>query len=114
MKQDIDMTAQLPKPLATYFIATNKHDIDAMLAPFDENASVKDEGQTHYGCPAIRSWMEYTTHKYRFTVEVKSMRDEKGKIVISGLVSGDFPGSPTLLRHAFTLSGQKIARLEIT
>jgi hypothetical protein len=32
--------------------------------------------------------------------------DEKGKIVASGLVSGDFPGSPALLRYVFILSGQ--------
>jgi len=114
MKQGIAMTAPLPKPLAAYFTATNKHDIDAMLLPFDEDASVKDEGQTHYGRGAIRSWMEDTTRRYRFTVEVRNVRDEKGKIVVSGLVSGDFPGSPALLRHAFTLSGQKITRLEIT
>jgi ketosteroid isomerase-like protein len=114
MKQDIAMTAPLPQPLAAYFAATNKHDIDAMLAPFDEDASVKDEGQTHYGQLAIRSWMEDTTRKYRFTVEVRDVRDEKGKTVVSGLVSGDFPGSPALLRHAFMLSGQKITRLEIT
>ena len=114
MKRDIALTTPLPQPLAAYFAATNKHDIDGMLAPFDEDASVKDESQTHYGRPAIRLWMEDTTRKYRVTIEVKSVTDEKGEIVVSGFVSGDFPGSPALLRYAFTLSGQKITRLEIT
>jgi uncharacterized protein (TIGR02246 family) len=107
------MSKQLPLPLATYYEAKNQHDINGMLAPFAEDAVVKDEGQEHYGRAAIRSWMEHTTRKYRVTIDVKQIELVDDRLIVSGLVSGDFPGSPAMLRYAFTLSGPKIARLEI-
>jgi hypothetical protein len=107
------MTIQLPSPLAAYFAAKNKHDIDAMLAPFADDAVVKDEGAERRATAAIRSWMDDTTRKYRVTVEVKNIGEEDGRTTVSSLVSGDFPGSPAILRYAFTLSGSEISRLEI-
>jgi hypothetical protein len=103
----------LPSPISGYLRANNEHDIDAMLAPFDEDAIVKDEGQEHRGRSAIRSWIEETTRKYGATIEAKDMTDANDKTVVSALVSGNFPGSPVLLNFAFTLSGPKITRLEI-
>ncbi|MCB8819292.1 nuclear transport factor 2 family protein [Microvirga rosea] len=107
------MSRQLPSSLAAYYEAKNQHDIEGMLAPFAEDAVVKDERQEHHGTTAIRSWMEHTTSKYRVTVEVKQIDTIDGRLIVSGLVSGDFPGSPAMLRYAFTLSGSRIARLEI-
>lgn len=107
------MSQQLPLPLATYYEAKNQHDVAGMLAPFTEDAVVKDEGHEHHGRAAIRSWMEHTTRKYRVTIDVKQIEPVNGHLIVSGLVSGDFPGSPAMLRYAFTLSGSKIARLEI-
>ena len=40
------MSIDLPGPISAYFKAKNEHDIDAMLAPFDEDASVKDEARS--------------------------------------------------------------------
>jgi len=107
------MSRQLPPPLAAYYEAKNQHDINGMLAPFAEGAVVRDEGHEHHGRTAIRSWMEHTTRKYRVTVDVKQVETVGDRLIVSGLVSGDFPGSPATLRYAFTLSGSKIARLEI-
>lgn len=107
------MSRQLPPPLAAYYEAKNQHDINGMLAPFAEDAVVKDEGQEHHGTAAILSWMEHTTSKYRVTVEVKQIETVDNRLIVSGLVSGDFPGSPVMLRYTFTLSGPTIARLEI-
>jgi len=107
------MGKQLPPLLTAYYEAKNRHDIDGMLAPFAEDAVVKDEGQEHHGRAAIRSWMEHTTRKYRVTVDVRQVETVDDRLAVSGLVSGDFPGSPAMLRYAFTLSGSKIARLEV-
>jgi hypothetical protein len=103
----------LPTPIAAYFKARNEFDIDAIVAAFEQNAVVKDENAEHRGLPAIRSWVEETTRKYHAKVEPTESRKSGGKTVVSGLVSGDFPGSPVSLEHAFTLSGQLISRLEI-
>ncbi len=107
------MSTRLPEPLAAYFNAKNRHDIDAMLAPFAEDATVKDEGQERQGRDAIREWMEETTRKYGVTVEVGDVAEAGGKTVVIGLVSGNFPGSPARLRYAFTLEHGTIRHLEI-
>ena len=41
------------------------------------------------------------------------MFERDGGTVVVGKVSGDFPGSPVDLEHAFKLNGDKIASLEI-
>jgi len=107
------MSTKLPKPVAAYFAATNLHDIDAMLAPFDETAIVRDEGQERRGAAAIREWMEETTAKYRATVAVTGVEQTDGKTIVTGRVAGSFPGSPVDLRYTVTLARGKISRLEI-
>ena len=107
------MTTELPQPLADYFAAKNRHDIDGMLAPFSSDARVRDEGETHLGSAAIRDWMEATTRKYRVTVEVAEATVNGDAWRVAGIVSGNFPGSPATLHYVFTLADNRIARLEI-
>ncbi len=102
-----------PAPIAAYFAAKNKKDIDGMLASFGAKAMVKDEGSDHRGLTAIRAWMEHTTQKYSVNVEIKTVETHQDRTRVSGLVSGNFPGSPAMLHYAFTLAGDKIAQLEI-
>lgn len=107
------MTDKLPEPLAAYFAAKNRHEIDAMLAPFAEDAVVKDEGATMTGRTAIREWMEETTRKYAVTVDVREVVLAGENVKVRSLVSGNFPGSPATLGYSFTLAGDRIAHLEI-
>jgi hypothetical protein len=107
------MTAKLPRVLAEYFAATNAHDVGAMNAAFAEDATVHDEGRDHVGVSAIRTWMEETIEKYDYKVEpIESSRNGSSAVVLVSL-RGKFPGSPITLQYAFTLSGERIARLEI-
>lgn len=108
------MTAKLPQPLTNYFAAKNRHDIDAMLVSFPSDATVKDEGETHQGTAAIRSWMEETTKKYRVTVEVADATVNGDAWRIAGIVSGNFPGSTATLHYVFILADGRITRLEIS
>jgi hypothetical protein len=103
----------LPEPLAAYFAAKNRKDIDAMLVPFAAQATVRDEGHERSGHAAIHEWMEGTTKKYAVTVEPTAIAAEEDRTVVTARVSGNFPGSPTELRYKFTLGAGKIARLEI-
>jgi len=107
------MTAKLPRVLAEYFAATNAHDVGAMTAAFTEDATVHDEGRDHAGVSAIRTWMEETIEKYDYKVEaIESSRNGSSAVVLVSL-RGKFPGSPITLQYAFTLSGERVARLEI-
>jgi hypothetical protein len=107
------MSVAMPAPLAAYFAAKNRHDVDAALAAFAETAVVEDEGQRRRGHAAIRAWLEETTRKYRPTVEVTGVSEAAGRTIVTGLVSGDFPGSPVELRFAFGLEGGRVTSLAI-
>ena len=107
------MTAKLPRVLADYFAATNAHDVGAMIAAFTEDATVHDEGRDHVGVSAIRAWMKETIEKYDYKVEpIESSRNGSSAVVLVSL-RGTFPGSPIALQYTFTLSGERVARLEI-
>jgi hypothetical protein len=105
---------ELPIPIDEYVKARNAFDVDATLAPFDENAIVMDEDQEYRGRATIRAWIEDTTSRYHAKIEPKELHEDDGQTIVVGLVSGDFPGSPILLDHACTLAGGHITRLEIS
>src|SRR5258705_13161302 len=109
----LEMSTKLPELLAGYFAAANVHDVGAMLAPFADDAVVKDESREHRGREAIRKWMEETIRKYDFTLEPADVSESGRKTVVTTVVAGKFPGSPVRLRYAFSLSRDKIRRLEI-
>lgn len=87
------MSPNLPMPLSTYFEGKNAHDVDAMLACFSDEASVRDEGRDMIGRAAIRKWMEETTRKYRVTVAPTGVGQADGRTIVTAQVSGTFPGS---------------------
>jgi ketosteroid isomerase-like protein len=107
------MTQPLPQALAAYYAAKNQHDIDRMLAPFADTATVRDEGEEMCGPAEIRAWMEETTRKYRVTVKVQSVERKSETYAVAAVVSGTFPGSPATLHYHFTLADGRIAHLEI-
>jgi ketosteroid isomerase-like protein len=107
------MTTQMHSTLERYFAATNRHDVDGMIADLADDAVVKDEGHEHHGVPAIREWMKETIRKYQFKAEPTRVARENDQTAVSVTVSGDFPGSPVELTYWFKFVGQKIARLEI-
>ena len=111
------MTQPLPRPLpaalAAYFAAKNRHDIDAMLLPFSDDATVRDEGEEMRGPVEIRIWMEETTRKYRVTAEVRGFDTDGETYRVAARVSGSFPGSPAVLHYQFGLTDDRISHLEI-
>jgi hypothetical protein len=107
------MTEELPSVLADYFAATNAHDVDAMSSAFTEDATVHDEGRDHQGHSAIRAWMKETIEKYDYQATPLESSRAGSTAHVRVSLRGGFPGSPITLQYAFTLSGQRIARLEI-
>lgn len=107
------MPIALPGPIAAYF-AADRHDADAVAACFSEAATVLDEGQTYIGREAIREWKAAASRKFSYTAEPFAVAEDKDRVIVTGHVSGDFPGSPVDLHYAFTLEGDLIAGLEIT
>ena len=108
------MSLDLPTPVSNYFKAVNVQDVDAMLSAFSDEASVHDEGQEMNGRAAIREWVDDTTRKYRVTLTPTGVRQTDERTTVTARVAGTFPGSPIELRYRFTITGEKIGRLEIT
>ena len=78
------------------------------------HATVKDEGRTHTGLDAIRAWKAAASARFAYTTEPFALDQDNGRHIVSGRVTGNFPGSPVNLRYRFRLERGLIASLEIT
>jgi SnoaL-like protein len=107
------MGIHLPKAIDVYFASENSHDTTLLDQCFAANASVRDEGKTIEGLEAIKAWRIETGKKYNHTVDPLAMAERDGKVVVTGKVSGNFPGSPVTLDHIFEIKGGRIVSLEI-
>ena len=106
---------ELAPAIAAYIAATNTRDTSVVDQCFADDAKVFDEGQHQVGTAAIARWMEDTTRRYQPRVEVLNVQHRTGKVLVSNVVSGNFPGSPLQLRYTFRLNAQgKISRLDIS
>ncbi len=107
------MTAlNLPEPIVAYFNADALSG-DAVADCFTKDAEVRDEGRTHVGRAAIAAWRTAATAKYHYTVEPLAHVRNDVRHIVTGRVSGNFPGSPVDLEFTFVLKRRKISFLEI-
>jgi len=107
------MSISLPPPIDLYFTFEKAHDPSAIDRCFAAGAVVRDEGKTITGVAAIKAWRIETGEKYHHVVEPLSVSTREGKVVVTGKVSGSFPGSPINLEHIFEIEGGRIVSLEI-
>ena len=107
------MTVPLKAPVAAYYAAEAANDYEAAARAFAPEGRVSDEHQTHTGRAAIAAWMAEGKVKYQHTSEVVSAELRGDVQVVSVKVSGNFPGSPIMLDHAFRVADDQIQSLEI-
>lgn len=107
------MAIELPGTISRYFAADRARAADAVSACFADSAVVRDEGNSYIGRDAIAQWKAASATKYNYTVEPVAIATDGDRIVVTGHLVGDFPGSPVDLRYRFRLEGEKIAELEI-
>jgi SnoaL-like domain len=107
------MGIRLPKPIEIYFASENSHDPAAIDTCFAADATVRDESKTVEGLAAIKAWRIETGKKYDHTIEPLAISERDGKVIVTGKVSGNFPGSPINLDHAFELKNNRIVSLKI-
>jgi len=94
---------QLPQLVARFVEAQNTYDSEAYLTCFTETAIVHDEGKTYTGKEEIREWIEDAFEKYRAILKPLQYEESDSKCVLTGEVSGTFPGSPIVLRFHLVL-----------
>lgn len=104
---------QLPVAVRTYFEADKAEQIDVLIEAFADDAVVTDEGRTHEGRDAIRSWWRAAKNKYHHVAEPLDALTSPGAMRVRAKVTGDFPNSPATLTFRFDLADGKIEKLEI-
>ena len=87
---------------------------DAMLALFDADAVVTDEGRAWRGSAEIRDWRLGPASKYEYTTTIASIAlIDEDHYRASGRIDGNFPGGTAALTWDFSTVGGLISRLEI-
>ncbi len=95
-----------------YFVVAAQPDLEPYVAQFAPDVVVEDDGRTHVGVDAVRSWRRAVPGVSYDVREVADAAD--GSHVATTEISGDFPGSPVLLGFAFTFDDAgRISRLVI-
>ena len=107
------MSIKLPTAIASYFLAANAGNTDAVLTCFASDAVVHDEGKEIRGTAAIREWEEQTLKKYAATLTPVEVSEVPGIAIVATNVAGNFDGSPITLNFKFSLDNGLIAKLEI-
>lgn len=100
--------------ITRYFEADARRDIDAIVALFSEEAVVVDEGQTYHGSAEIRGWQEGAVSRYQYTTELfGTQRTDGESYLVTGRLTGNFPGGTAELQWRFTVQMDLISRLQI-
>ncbi len=107
------MTVELKGPVAAYYAAEAVNDYEAAARAFDPAGRVSDERHIHQGRAAIAAWMAEGKAKYQHTSAVVSAEMRGDVQVVTVKVSGNFPGTPIMLDHAFRVADGQIRSLEI-
>ena len=104
----------VPDVIRRYFVLDADRDIDSIVALFSDDATVVDEGETRHGTVAIRAWQTGPASQYTYTTEVLGTDALSGdRFVVTGRLTGNFPGGTAELKWDFTVAGDRISRLVI-
>ena len=107
------MNVELPPIIQKYVEASNRHDLQAVLSCFSNDAVVHDERETLHGKKAIEGWIAKTIEKNKFQFKPLSVRKINAEMVAAIEVSGTLPGSPLTLCYHFKIDNDKIEALAI-
>jgi hypothetical protein len=97
-----------------YFDLCAERDQDAIVALFADDATVVDESTTRRGKAELRAWREGAVTFYTYTTELLSSEAlGPDRYLITGRLTGDFPGGVAEFKWDFTISDGRITRLVI-
>lgn len=102
-------------PLLNRFVShMNNHDSAAFTACFADDAVVEDEGQTHHGRAAIETWISKAFAQAAPILDLEEAHRTATGSLLSGMVSGTFPGSPIKLHYHLAHDEAHISHLRCT
>jgi hypothetical protein len=104
----------LPKLITALVAAQNNRDGAVYASLFSDSAVVFDEGKTYTGRTAIQKWIEKSNQEYQAVLKPVRYNEGDSGSVLTGEVSGTFPGSPAVLNFNFVIEQGSIQSLRIT
>jgi ketosteroid isomerase-like protein len=108
------VSTNLPDVISRYFDRDAARDIDSILSLFAEDATVVDEAEERRGTAEIRAWQTGAASKYTYTTEITRTEPlGPDRYLVTGRLTGNFPGGTADLKWDFTVAGQHITRLTI-
>jgi ketosteroid isomerase-like protein len=108
------MSAHLPDVISRYFERDADRDIDSIVSLFTNDATVIDEGEERRGIAEIRAWQTGAASKYTYTTEITGTKAlGPDRHLVTGRLTGNFPGGTADLKWDFTIEGQHITQLTI-
>jgi ketosteroid isomerase-like protein len=108
------MTDNLPDVVSRYFERDADRDIDSIVNVFAADATVVDEGEERHGTAEIRAWQTGAASKYTYTTEITGAEAlGPDRYLVTGRLTGNFPGGTADLNWDFTIAGERITRLTI-
>ncbi|WP_101674771.1 nuclear transport factor 2 family protein [Alloalcanivorax mobilis] len=107
------MAIHFPAPIALFFQLSNDKDSASLDRCFAPDAAVHDEKHTYNGIAEITDWFIEAKKKYSYTADPLEMEEHDTGVVVRARVSGNFPGSPAVLRYVFETGNDKIQSLAI-
>jgi hypothetical protein len=109
---------EFPGVIQSFINAVNKHDGDAFIACFANDALCNDFQRNFWGAEAIKEWSDKEMIGDKVTIEIDEAVEHYGEYFITALTDGNYDKSkspdPTYLDYFFTVRGDKIVRLIIT
>jgi len=104
----------VPDVIRRYFVLDVDREIDSIVALFSDDATVVDEGETRHGTTAIRAWQTGPASQYTYTTDVLGTDALSAeRFVVTGRLTGNFPGGIAELNWDFTVAGDRISQLVI-
>ena len=108
---------KIPKPIATFIEATNKHNSQEFLNVIADTAVIHDEGHDYHGIAEIKEWSDEKVFGAKVTLEPLKIIDQPGNTVITMKIDGNFDKTglpdPLIMDFHFTIDSDKISGLSI-
>lgn len=109
--------SNLPTAVTEYIEASNAFDGDRLAGAFTDDALVNDARREFWGAAAIRRWLDKEVIGDKVTMDVTSVREHYGVIIVDAAMDGEFDRTnlpdPLILTHYFTVVDGSIVSLVI-
>ncbi|WP_161976355.1 nuclear transport factor 2 family protein [Mycolicibacterium sp. CH28] len=104
--------------ISAYLAASERRDVDAIVACFSDDATVLDEGTQRRGLAEIRRWREDVDTTFEYTSKLMrwsagGVTDRAQRYDVTLHLQGNFPGGGVDLVNSFTVRDGHIADLRI-